>query len=94
MFPDPPSQDSAKIRLHTVFEKSNVKGNAIYYTNDFGDGWEHVVTATGTAEATTHFVCLGGEGHGCAEDVGGIMAGINFWRHTMQRIPPKIKRKS
>ncbi|KAL2003454.1 hypothetical protein VTN02DRAFT_3765 [Thermoascus thermophilus] len=47
------------------------KNKTILYTYDFGDGWEHVVAVAGRARGTNHFQCLDGEGHACAEDVGG-----------------------
>ncbi|KAN0076447.1 Protein MM3350-like domain containing protein [Elaphomyces granulatus] len=69
--PTPPNRDSSKVRLFKVLDDPKTKGNTIHYNYDFGDGWEHVITCIGRTPATPHFVCLDGEGHGCAEDVGG-----------------------
>jgi Plasmid pRiA4b ORF-3-like protein len=69
--PAPPNRDSSKVKLFTVLEDPKTRGKNIVYNYDFGDGWEHIITCTGRTDSTTCFVCLGGEGHGCAEDVGG-----------------------
>lgn len=71
IFPGPPNQDSSKIKLYSVLDNPKIKGNTIHYNYDFGDGWEHVITCAGRTGPTAHFICLEGEGHGCAEDVGG-----------------------
>jgi|SRR5215469_14050075 len=36
---------------------------------DFGDGWKHVISLKGRTEASGHFKCTDGSGHGVAEDV-------------------------
>lgn len=50
------------------------------YEYDMGDGWMHVITLLGRAQKGLHgdvgckdmrVLCLGGEGHPCAEDIGG-----------------------
>ncbi|KAL7621064.1 hypothetical protein AAE478_008376 [Parahypoxylon ruwenzoriense] len=74
----PPSRDSFKVTLFKVLDNPETKGKTIHYNYDFGDGWEHVITCTGRTDATTHFVCLEGEGHGCAEDVGGCSGWENL----------------
>lgn len=56
------------------------KKKTIHYTYDFGDGWEHVVSVAGRARGTEHFQCLDGEGHGCAEDVGGYTG----WKRLLE----------
>ncbi|OJJ48538.1 hypothetical protein ASPZODRAFT_14669 [Penicilliopsis zonata CBS 506.65] len=66
-----PTRDSSKVKLFQVLDNSTTKGKTIHYLYDLGDGWEHVVTCTGRSDATQHISCLEGEGHGCAEDVGG-----------------------
>jgi hypothetical protein len=66
-----PHRDSSKVRLFNVLDDPKTKGNTIHYNYDFGDGWEHVISCTGRTDATERFFCLDGEGHGCAEDVGG-----------------------
>ncbi|KAG8625716.1 hypothetical protein KVT40_006117 [Elsinoe batatas] len=67
----PPSKDSSRMKLFQVLDNATTKAQPFTYEYDFGDGWEHVITCTGRAPTTDHFVCLDGEGHGCAEDVGG-----------------------
>ncbi|KAI9054635.1 hypothetical protein LZ554_001788 [Drepanopeziza brunnea f. sp. 'monogermtubi'] len=63
--------DSAKAIIYKVLTKIEDNKQTLIYRYDFTDGWEHVVTLIGRAAPTSHFVCLDGEGHGCAEDVGG-----------------------
>ncbi|TVY20425.1 hypothetical protein LARI1_G001024 [Lachnellula arida] len=48
------------------------EGAGIEYEYDFGDCWQHTVEVVGRAEASKGFLCLGGEGHGVAEDVGSV----------------------
>ncbi len=67
----PPNRDSSKATLFKILDDPKTKGKAIHYNYDFGDGWEHVISCIGRADAAAHFVCIEGEGHGCAEDVGG-----------------------
>ena len=66
-----PTRDSSKVKLFKVLDDPKTRGKTIHYVYDFGDSWEHVITCTARTDATTHFVCVEGEGHGCAEDVGG-----------------------
>lgn len=66
-----PTEDSKHTRLHQIMDGGLTSGRTIHYMYDFEDGSEHVITCAGRADATTNFVVLGGEGHGCAEDVGG-----------------------
>jgi hypothetical protein len=68
---DNESDDDSVITLSEVLNHPHMRGNTIHYNYDLGDGWEHVITCIGRSEPTTNFVCLDGEGHGCAEDVGG-----------------------
>lgn len=65
------SLDSSKVTLFRVLDNPETKGKTIHYNYDIGEGWEHVITCTGRTDPTAHFICLDGEGHGCAEDVGG-----------------------
>jgi len=39
------------------------------YMYDFGDCWKHVISLKGRTEASNHFKCTDGSGHGVAEDV-------------------------
>lgn len=53
----------------------------VQYEYDMGDGWEHSITFLGRAQPSMRkamgilediqTLCLGGEGHPCAEDCGG-----------------------
>ncbi|TVY90517.1 Uncharacterized protein LAWI1_G004397 [Lachnellula willkommii] len=72
--------DSAKVTLLDILDDPKTKGKTIHYCYDFGDGWEHVISCTGRADATAQFVCLDGEGHGCAEDVGGYIG----WQELLE----------
>ncbi|TGO76615.1 hypothetical protein BELL_0146g00160 [Botrytis elliptica] len=65
-----PTEDSKHTRLHQIMDGGLTSGRTIHCMYDFEDGSEHVITCAGRADATTNFVVLGGEGHGCAEDVG------------------------
>ncbi|TVY43687.1 Uncharacterized protein LOCC1_G004653 [Lachnellula occidentalis] len=69
----PKDPDSAQVTLFDILHDPKTKGKTIHYCYDFGDGWEHVISCIGRADATAQFVCLEGEGHGCAEDVGGCI---------------------
>ena len=42
------------------------------YTYDYGNRWEHEISVVGIAPATSIIQCVEGEGHGIAEDCGGI----------------------
>lgn len=64
--------DSKRSRLYETLDDELTSGKTIHYVYDFEDGWEHVITCAGRADPTTKFVVLGGEGHGCAENVGGV----------------------
>jgi hypothetical protein len=76
----PPNRDSSKVTLFKILDDPKTKGKTIHYNYDFGDGWEHVISCTGRTDATAHFVCLEGEGHGCAEDVGGYTG----WKELLE----------
>jgi hypothetical protein len=75
-----PNRDSSQIKLFNILDNPKTKGKTIHYNYDFGDGWEHVISCTGRADATKFFVCLEGEGHGCAEDVGGYSG----WKNLLE----------
>eukprot|EP00026_Physarum_polycephalum_P017916 Phypoly_transcript_19303.p1 GENE.Phypoly_transcript_19303~~Phypoly_transcript_19303.p1 ORF type:complete len:150 (+),score=35.48 Phypoly_transcript_19303:191-640(+) len=71
-FPMPKSKESADVKLVDIFGKDKFKNAYISYEYDFGDGWEHSIKFLGeAAEILEHPICLGGEGHPCAEDCGG-----------------------
>ncbi|TVY88238.1 hypothetical protein LAWI1_G005755 [Lachnellula willkommii] len=67
-----PEVDSKKIKLGKVLQNKEYEGAGIEYEYDFGDCWQHTVEVVGRAEASKGFLCLGGEGHGVAEDVGSV----------------------
>jgi hypothetical protein len=75
-----PNRDSSKVALFKVLDDPKTKGKTIHYNYDFGDGWEHVITYTGRTDATAYFVCIDGEGHGAAEDVGGHVG----WKELLE----------
>lgn len=65
------------------------------YEYDMGDGWMHIITPLGRAQKNLHgdvgcrdmpVLCLGGEGHPCAEDSGGRCGWANLKRiHQKKR---------
>ncbi|KAK4165552.1 hypothetical protein QBC43DRAFT_208158 [Cladorrhinum sp. PSN259] len=66
-------KDSQDTKLWQVLDgdKYRGEGKTMIYTYGFGDNWEHVMTIEGRGtKPTRDFVCLSGEGHGVAEDVG------------------------
>jgi hypothetical protein len=73
-------RDSSRVELYQILDDPKTEGKTIHYSYDFGDGWEHVITSIGRADSTTNFVCLDGEGHGCAEDVGGYSG----WKQLLE----------
>ena len=48
-----------------------ITDKAIEYMYDFGDNWKHMITVEGRTKAGDDIVCIGGSGHGVAEDAGG-----------------------
>lgn len=44
---------------------------AMEYMYDFGDRWKHIISLKARTEASDHFKCTDGSGHGVAEDVKG-----------------------
>ena len=68
--PRTPEKASSMIRLHDVLDNHQYKGMPLEYEYDFGDCWCHAITLVGRRDPTKGFVCIDGEGHGCAEDVG------------------------
>lgn len=74
------SRDFAKVTLCRVFEDPKLKDTTIRFTYDFGDGWEHFITCVGRTDLTTKFNCLEGNGHACAEGVGGWRG----WRKLLE----------
>ncbi|TGO36739.1 hypothetical protein BHYA_0116g00290 [Botrytis hyacinthi] len=73
-----PVEDSKHTKLYQILDGGLTSGKTIHYIYDFEDGWEHVITCAGRADPTTKFVALGGEGHGCAENVGGFTRWVNL----------------
>jgi hypothetical protein len=65
-----PEISSSKINLSKVFSNPSYCDCDIEYENDFGDCWVHQIRVIGRDSATEKFVCVEGEGHGVAEDVG------------------------
>ena len=69
--PQTPERKSHQIHLHNVFEKEQYQNLLWEYEYDFGDRWRHDIKLIGRKDATDFFMCTDGQGHGCAEDVGG-----------------------
>ncbi|KAK5689273.1 hypothetical protein LTR17_026385, partial [Elasticomyces elasticus] len=56
-------------KLYQVLDAPEYRNERMVYTYDFGDRWEHLLTITNRAPASTKFHCIDGSGHGVAEDV-------------------------
>ncbi|KAH8674598.1 MM3350-like domain-containing protein [Tricladium varicosporioides] len=67
-----PEVYSDEIKLYEVFDDKEYLNAPIQYEYDFNESWVHDVMVIGRAEGTSRFQCLNGEGHGVAEDVGGV----------------------
>ena len=67
-----PWRNSRKIQLYKYLENPSYKQKHLIYVYDYGDGWQHSITLLGRGKKTEKFICLDGEGHACAEDVGGF----------------------
>ena len=74
------------VSLADIFENDPYQGRTtVVYEYDFGDSWEHEILLLGRADAALgkrmgieqDIVCLAGQGHGCAEDCGGVVG----WEH-------------
>ncbi|KAF2842861.1 hypothetical protein M501DRAFT_918381, partial [Patellaria atrata CBS 101060] len=63
---------ATSLQLCDVLEDLQYNGLELEYEYNFGECWHHCITLEGRADPTSHFLCLDGEGHGVAEDVGGI----------------------
>ena len=70
--PNTPEKKAPQVRLFQVFENREYKDMPFEYEYDFGDHWTHTIELLGRKEATDYFLCTDGEGHGCAEDAGGV----------------------
>lgn len=67
--------------LSGVLSLRRFKKKRIIYLYDFGDRWEHEIEVVGrTTRYEGGVTCMGGEGHPCAEDVGGHVG----WRRLKQ----------
>jgi len=72
-----PETTSEKITLRDVFDDPRYRGVPMEYEYDFGDCWEHALEVVGRDDDASRvgmgaFVCVDGEGHACAEDVGSV----------------------
>lgn len=65
-----PEVESKKIKLSKILEDQKYSDCEKEYEYDFGNCWIHRITVIGRDTSTEYFVCLDGEGHGVAEDVG------------------------
>ncbi|KAK2756737.1 hypothetical protein FQN54_005183 [Arachnomyces sp. PD_36] len=64
-------KDTSDYRLHQFFDNDKLGPRKVVYEYDLGDCWHHEITCVKREDPTKDFVCLKGEGHPCAEDVGG-----------------------
>lgn len=65
-------KNSSKIKLFKYIENPAYSGKFLQYNYDFGDNWNHSITYLGKGPRTEKFRCIDGEGHGPAEDAGGL----------------------
>lgn len=65
------TRNSAEAVIYKVLDSVEANKQTLVYDYNLREGWEHIVSVTGRAAPTSQFVCVDGEGHGCAEDVGG-----------------------
>lgn len=81
-FPDPDQiHKDTEYTLGDIYDSEEYKGKvSVSYEYDHGDSWEHAIIFLGRADpilrtqmnipADMQAVCIGGEGHPCAEDCG------------------------
>jgi len=80
--PDMVSKEAKHTTLSDIYDGDEFRGKVeVAYEYDFGDGWDHHITFLGRADPILRksmsvpddmeVICLGGEGHPCAEDCGG-----------------------
>lgn len=69
-----PTVAAASMKLSEVFEGDKYKDKEVEYEYDFGDGWSHYIEFVGWGKDDTEgrVVCFSGQGHGAAEDAGGV----------------------
>ena len=84
VYPDPENiKLESEYTLADIFDADQYKGKVdISYEYDHGDSWNHSVVLLGRADTSLKKVfqiedeikilCIGGEGHACAEDAGGL----------------------
>ncbi|KAF7865940.1 hypothetical protein EAF04_006104 [Stromatinia cepivora] len=89
-----PIKCSSYTLLHQVLDSKATRGKTIHYQYDYGDNWEHVIICGGRADLTVNFLVLGGEGHGCAEDVGGYSGWTNLIEAYESDRPTKEQQQS
>ncbi|KXS99254.1 hypothetical protein AC578_6181 [Pseudocercospora eumusae] len=70
--PKTPEKNASEIKVFQVLDRTQSKGLQMSYTYDYGNRWEHEISVVGIAPATNVIQCVEGEGHGIAEDCGGI----------------------
>jgi hypothetical protein len=92
-----PEVSPAKTMLSKVFDKmekrKEYEGAGIEYEYDFGDGWIHEIEIVGKETATDTFVCIEGEGHSAAEDVGSATGRKELLRAYRMPSPSKDQRE-
>ena len=98
-YPEPEKmKKESDYTLSAVLEGPEFKGQSeIIYEYDHGDSWNHSITLMGRADpmlkkalgAPDEFrvLCIAGEGHACAEDVGGIYG----WKDLKEVFKPRKK---
>ncbi|KAM3153659.1 hypothetical protein ABEW05_005901 [Botrytis cinerea] len=91
---DDQNKCSSETLLNQILDGELTRGKTILYRYDFGDDWEHVMVCGGRADPTENFELLGGEGHGCAEDVGGSYGWIKLIEAYDSNNPTKDQRET
>ncbi|KAF5871365.1 putative u1biquitin-specific peptidase protein [Botrytis fragariae] len=85
---------SSNTVLYQILDGELTRGKTMLYRYDFGDDWEHIMVCGGRADPSVNFELLGGEGHGCAEDVGGPSGWIKLLEAYDSNNPTKDQRQT
>jgi len=80
------------VKMYEVLDKPVYKDKSYEYDYDFGDCWTHDITIVGRKPATDIFMCTDGEGHGAAEDAGGVHGWGNLKAAYKAQRPNKEQR--
>lgn len=86
-------KNSNNIKLVKHMESHAYSGKFLEYNYDFGDNWNHSITYVGKGPRTEKIRCIDGEGHGPAEDSGGVTGWEELKEAYRTRNPDPKKKK-